>query len=82
MREYQYIIVEQRIGEGDTMRISYGIAAAIVYDECIQVLHCFYDLSTERAPVQELVQTCNALELDVLHLSDVVDDFMATAYGE
>ena len=36
----------------------------------------FPDISTRRRDVEELVGRCNRLRLDVIHIEDVIDDFL------
>lgn len=54
----------------------YGIAAVIDYDGVTVILDLFIDLGVCRKPVEKLVQLCNALDLDPMHLQDVVEDFV------
>ena len=35
------------------------------------------DLSLSREKVEKLVESCNQLQLSLIHLSDVVEDFLA-----
>lgn len=59
---------------------SYGIAAAVNYDGCFAIIEAYTDLSTDKASVEHLVDLCNDLRLDVLHLMDIVDDFLTGLY--
>lgn len=37
----------------------------------------FEDVDTDRQAVENLVHVCNREQLDILHLGNVVDDFLA-----
>jgi len=71
--ECRYVLLECTIGS----RIGYGIAAVYDCDDCTVVLQSFTDVCTDKNAVQMLVERCNALELSLCHLPDVVDDFLA-----
>ena len=55
----------------------YGIAVTTNYDECIVVLSSVYEICQDFAAITRLVELCNQLRLDPIHLQDVVDDFLA-----
>ena len=73
MNHYHYLLLDTDVD--GTRR--YDIAAAVLYDETEVILDSFVDLCLTKAPVAELVELCNALELDPIHLHDVIDDFVA-----
>ena len=56
---------------------TYGIAATTTYDECIVVLISVHDICQDLLAITKLVELCNQLQLDPIHLQDVVDDFLA-----
>lgn len=69
----RYILLEDIVTlEEDTYR-TYGIADVRSDNDCREEYH---DLSTERAAVSALVDMCNELRLETLHLKDVVEDFL------
>lgn len=47
MNEYRYVTMKQQIGEGNAARVCYGIAAAHVYDGCVQLIQTYDDLSDD-----------------------------------
>ena len=55
---------------------SYGIALVAEYDGSCEVLLSFVDLSRNSYAVDILVERCNRLQLDPIHLPDVIDDFL------
>lgn len=56
---------------------TYGIAATTTYDECMVVLISVHDICQDLLAITMLVELCNQLQLDPIHLQDVVDDFLA-----
>ena len=34
------------------------------------------DISLEKEPLEKLIHLCNCLDLDIIHLDDVVEDFL------
>ncbi len=81
MNAISYVTVKQQIGEGSTARTCYGVAAAIVYDGCVQLMQSYDDLTDEAEPIRRFVETCNELHLEIVHFADVVEDFLAIMYG-
>lgn len=71
--EYKYMVLTSRYGERDC----YGIAVTACYDDESVILESVADLCTEAEPVERLVDACNSLQLDPIHLYDVIDDFLA-----
>lgn len=71
--ECRYILLECAVGS----RIGYGIAAVFDIDDCTVILQSFTDICTNRDAALALAERCNALELSLCHLPDVVDDFLA-----
>ena len=69
----RYVLLECMIGS----RKSYGIAAVCDCDECT-VLQSAADLCADRDAVADFVDQCNTLGLSLCHLSDVIDDFLAS----
>ena len=76
--EYKYIVVQITYKNGDITRIGFGIAAAEEYDGVTTILESISDLSSNIEPIERLVKVCNDLQLDPIHLQDVVTDFLAT----
>ena len=72
----KYVMLRQSIGEGDSCRVAYGVAAVEECGGVVSVLESYGDLSGDEERVRELVRTCNELELDGCHLCDVIDDFL------
>ena len=76
--EYKYIVVQITYKNGDSTRIGFGIAAVEEYDGVTTILESISDISTDIEPIERLVEVCNNLQLDPIHLQDVVTDFLAT----
>ena len=57
---------------------SYGIDA--VDDSSDDPICSIWDISFDKEALERLVFHCNKLQLDVLHLEDVVEDFLAQYY--
>ncbi len=74
---YRYLMIRETYVDGEQTRIGYGIAAVLDYDGCTMVTESFMDLCPDSTPVERLVKYCNELKLDVMHLSEAVDDFLA-----
>lgn len=77
--EHKYIVVQSTYKNGDATRIGFKIAAAEEYDGVTTILESVSDLSSDIEPIEHLVEVCNDLQLDPIHLQDVVTDFLATA---
>ena len=76
--EYKYIVVESIYKSGTAARTAFGIAAVEEYDGVIMILRSISDISSDLKQIERLVQTCNVLRIDLIHLQDVVTDFLAT----
>lgn len=72
MMKCYYLLLNTTVGCSQR----YGIAAVVDYDEVTVILDSFVDLGVCRKSVEKLVQLCNALGLDLVHLQDVVEDFV------
>ena len=77
--EHKYIVVQSTYKNGDITMIGFGIAAVEEYDGVTTILESISDISTYIEPIERLVKVCNNLQLDPIHLQDVVTDFLATA---
>ncbi len=74
----KYIVIENRFINGDKTRVGYGIAAVTEQDGISVVLESYSDISPDADKVRELANDCNTYGLSKAHLSDVVEDFLAT----
>lgn len=74
-----YIVVREDFIDDANARTTYGIAAVKEYDGCVTVMQSISDVCPQFMPVLQLVQFCNELELEPIHLQDVVDDFLFEA---
>ena len=71
-------MVQSTYKNGNATRIGFGIAAVEEYDGITTILESISDISSDIEPVEHLVELCNNLQLDPIHLQDVVTDFLAT----
>ena len=73
-----YGIIEEIYSIGYDRRITYGIAAysSAEVDGTATVIASIHDINDDKEKLSELVNTCNRLELSVIHLYDVVEDFL------
>ncbi len=58
--------------------IAYGIDAINAQGE---ILQSFQDVFFDKQKAIEFVSSCNAAELDLIHLSDVVEDALTEQYA-
>ena len=72
-----YQIIKNTYPNNTVFAHTYGIAFTITYDDCIVVLSAIYDICQDQTAITQLVELCNRLQLDPIHLQDVVDDFLA-----
>lgn len=71
-------MVQSTYKNGNATRIGFGIAAVEEYDGITTILKSISDISVNIEAIERLVQYCNNLQLDPIHLQDVVTDFLAT----
>lgn len=73
-----YGITEELYSLGEIRRTSYGIAAYADIDEdgIATVVASVHDITSDKHKLAELVRKCNQLGLSVVHLNDVVEDFL------
>ncbi len=78
MTQITYGIVEEIRYLNGISRISYGIAAYANAreDGTVTVLASVNDITFDKQRLETLVSYCNQLGLSVLHLNDVVEDFL------
>ena len=74
-----YGLIEEIYGSNNSNRIAYGIVAYANYsiDGTASIVMRFCDISSDKSKVMRLVESCNCLGLSLIHLQDVVEDFLA-----
>lgn len=74
-----YGVTEETYSLSGNIRKAYGIAAYFNYqdDGTATILASVNDITSEREKLEELVQICNRSELSLIHLNDVIEDFLA-----
>ena len=55
---------------------TFGIALFAKRENCSVLIKAIPDLSTDQIAVEKLAYLCNELQLDPIHLDDVLDDFL------
>ncbi len=77
METYQYILIETTYTANGILYSVYGIAYACLADGEAVILKAVPDLSDDRQRVRRLAERCTQLQLSLLHLDDVIEDFLA-----
>ena len=77
MRGVTYGIVKESYCLNGKTRVSYGIAAYAAVDGTATVLAHICDITSNKEKLDELVLRCNQFELSILHLKDVIEDFIS-----
>lgn len=57
--------------------VTFGIAVVVDCDDCVTILDSYMDLSSDQSKVTELIELCNTLKLDPIHLPSVVEDLLS-----
>ncbi len=78
MLKYRYLMIQNEFPHGNSTRIGYGAAAVVDTDETAVVLSSCCDVCTDAALLLPLIEACNTLQLDPIHLTDVIDDFLGS----
>ena len=78
MMNVTYGMTEEVYSLGAERRVSYGIAAYADAEEdgTATIVAAVHDITADRQALSELVALCNCLGLSLLHLNDVVEDFL------
>lgn len=74
-----YGVTEEFYCCGVSFRTSYGIAAYADANEdgTTTAVAAVHDITADKQTLSELVSQCNRLELSLIHLDDVIEDFLA-----
>lgn len=75
--QHKYIVVKSTYKNGAAKRTAFGIAAVEEYDGITTVLESISDISSDAKAVKRLVRLCNEHQLSLIHLREVVSDFLA-----
>ena len=70
-----YVLIEDTYKIDDISYKGYGI---LLKDENSKHIISFADISTNKDDILHLIDLCNTLELDPIHLEDVIEDFFAS----
>ena len=72
---YNFKYVVQETGEGEAY--SFGIQVISQSCGCSTVVEIIHDVCSDEKKIVQLVDMCNTLRLDYVHLYDVIDDFLS-----
>lgn len=71
----RYELIEGSFRLCSETHIGYGIA---VRDISTGKCTCFHDISINKHDIVKLVSLCNELNLNPIHIKDVIDDFLVS----
>ncbi len=71
---YQYQLTASESAAEENGKVTYGISITDKNGICGKI----EDISPDKAEMEKLVSLCNELQLDPIHLEDIVDDFLST----
>ena len=79
MTDITYGIVEAQYCLNKTKRIKYGVVAYCDGDaeNDVIVIASIHDVTSEKNKLLELINKCNNCKLSLIHLDDVIQDFLA-----
>lgn len=73
--DIRYELIEGSYTVESETHIGYGIALKnMINGKCIS----FHDISIEKKDILKLISLCNELQLDPIHIRDVIDDFLVS----
>ena len=78
MMNITYAVTEEKYTLGNESRTSYGIVAYANAEQngTATVVTSIHDVTSDEQSLRRLVDDCNSLELSIVHLPDVVEDFL------
>lgn len=74
-----YELIENNCYVQNELHISYGIIAyhKAESEGSKNIVATVYGITEDKKKLSELIDKCNRLKLSVMHLYDVIDDFLA-----
>ena len=74
-----YGLTEEFYSFGDSNRVSFGIAvySNAVEEGTVTIIASARDISGNKNRISDLIEQCNRLNLNIVHLYDVIEDFLA-----
>lgn len=73
---YKYVVTQNSYLIGKRTIVNYGISLVEEERDNMVVLISIANLSPRVEPVERLVLFCNHLQLDPIHIHDVISDFL------
>lgn len=74
--DYKYVVVHNKYDDEIASRESFGVACVQVNGKEFVVIKTISDITQSRTAIENLVDLCNRFELSIVHLKDVVEDFL------
>ncbi len=73
-----YQIMKELYQDEDHSYITYGIAVYAISKQTKEAtpLSVIHDITTDEQRLLSLIEQCNALELSLIHLPNVIEDFL------
>lgn len=71
--EYRYSVTHEIQDNG---KETCGVEVVAEDGECRTVIQVVHDICSDEKKLEQLVNMCNKLKLDYIHLNDVIDDFL------
>ena len=72
MNKIRYELTSAPVHVSEDTELSYGIRC---FEDDVEKC-CFADVLPDKHQVEKLVEICNELSLDPIHLPDVIEDFL------
>ena len=75
MSSIKYSVCESVISCDGGARVAYGISAEDTSSRDLSIV-CIQDITSDKSSLERLVDLCNRKNLSLIHLRDVVEDFL------
>ena len=74
-----YTLIEEEFISYNITYTSYGINVCEDLNGCgeTSVVASIHDITTDKLKLSKLISSCNRLKLSVIHLSDIIEDFLS-----
>ena len=78
VKNVTYSLIEEKYNFDGDSRISYGIAAYsnAEIDSSATIVASVHDITSDKERLSKFIKDCNDLHLSIVHLYDVVEDFL------
>lgn len=74
-----YTLIEEEFISYNSTYISYGINVCekAENDSKPTLVASVHDITTDKLKLSKLISSCNKLKLSVIHLNDIIEDFLS-----